>query len=101
MARVFLSYAHEDRDHADELHRIVVAAGHQVFLAHDLYDGTAAGEQWRDRLFERLRWADASSACCPVPSLNPPGVRPRWPSPSRVESASSRCCSTQRFGILC
>ncbi|MGH3854795.1 MAG: toll/interleukin-1 receptor domain-containing protein, partial [Pseudonocardiaceae bacterium] len=59
MARVFLSHASEDIALASELHRWVVEAGHEVFLAQDLGVGISAGEPWRQRLHERLRWADA------------------------------------------
>jgi energy-coupling factor transporter ATP-binding protein EcfA2 len=58
MIRVFVSYAGTDRERADELHQWLVAEGHEVFLAHDLRDGIVAGEQWRLRLYEKLRWAD-------------------------------------------
>ena len=59
MIKVFVSYAGADRERADELHQWLVNAGHEVFLAHDLRDGIVGGEQWRLRLYERLRWADA------------------------------------------
>jgi WD40 repeat protein len=59
VAKVFVSYASKDRECAGQLHRWLVAAGHEVFLAHDLRDGIAGGDQWRLRLYEQLRWADA------------------------------------------
>ena len=59
MARVFLSHASEDRALADEVLAWLTGAGHQVFLDRDLRAGIAVGEDWRARLFERLRWADA------------------------------------------
>ncbi|MGH3831205.1 MAG: TIR domain-containing protein [Pseudonocardiaceae bacterium] len=59
MARVFLSYAREDLALAREVHRWLVEAGHEVFLDQNPRDGIALGEQWRHRLNERLRWADA------------------------------------------
>ncbi|MGH3885365.1 MAG: TIR domain-containing protein [Pseudonocardiaceae bacterium] len=59
MARVFISYANEDLTRAREVHRWLSEAGHEVFLDQDSRDGIAAGEQWRQRLRERLRWADA------------------------------------------
>ncbi len=59
MARVFVSHASEDIELARRLHRWLVEAGHQVFLDRDLRDGIAVGEQWEQRLQERLRWADA------------------------------------------
>ena len=59
MARVFISHASEDGSIAAELHRWLVAAGHDVFLDLDLRDGISVGEEWEQRLYERLRWADA------------------------------------------
>ncbi len=59
MARVFISYAREDLTRAREVHRWLMDAGHEVFLDQDSRDGIAVGEQWRQRLRERLRWADA------------------------------------------
>jgi TIR domain-containing protein len=59
MIKAFVSYAGTDRERADELHQWLVTEGHEVFLAHDLRDGIVAGEQWRLRLYEKLRWADA------------------------------------------
>lgn len=59
MARVFVSYAGEDRALADEVHQWLVDADHDVFLDQDLRDGIALGEEWEKRLHERLRWANA------------------------------------------
>ncbi|MGQ0774633.1 MAG: nSTAND1 domain-containing NTPase [Pseudonocardiales bacterium] len=59
MARVFISYASEDLASAREVHRWLNDAGHEVFLGQDSRDGIVVGEQWRQRLLERLRWADA------------------------------------------
>jgi hypothetical protein len=59
VARAFVSYASADRECAGRLHQWLVAAGHEVFLAQDLRDGIVGGEHWRQRLHERLRWADA------------------------------------------
>ncbi|MGB6164439.1 MAG: toll/interleukin-1 receptor domain-containing protein [Pseudonocardiaceae bacterium] len=59
MAEVFVSYANEDVALAREVRRWLKADRHEVFLAGDLRDGIAAGEQWRLRLHERLRSADA------------------------------------------
>lgn len=56
---VSISHASENRVLAGELHRWLVEAGHEVFLAQDLRDGIAVGEQGERRLHERLRWADA------------------------------------------
>jgi type II secretory pathway predicted ATPase ExeA len=59
MARVFVSHASEDRELADELHRWLTHDGHEVFLDHHPDGGIAVGEAWEQRLYERLRWADA------------------------------------------
>ncbi|MGH4019303.1 MAG: TIR domain-containing protein [Pseudonocardiaceae bacterium] len=59
MARVFVSHASEDLALAREVHRWLIDASHKVFLDQDLRDGITVGEQWRHRLHERLRWADA------------------------------------------
>ncbi|MBV9031315.1 MAG: TIR domain-containing protein, partial [Pseudonocardiales bacterium] len=59
MARVFVSHASEDLALAREVHQWLIETGHEVFLDQDLRDGIALGELWRQRLQERLRWADA------------------------------------------
>ncbi|MGH3755203.1 MAG: toll/interleukin-1 receptor domain-containing protein [Pseudonocardiaceae bacterium] len=59
MARVFVSHASEDLALACDVHRWLIEAGHEAFLDQDLRDGIVVGEQWRHRLQERLRWADA------------------------------------------
>jgi energy-coupling factor transporter ATP-binding protein EcfA2 len=59
VAGVFISHASEDLGLADEVRRWLDDDHHEVFLAQDLRGGIAAGEQWRSRLYERLRWADA------------------------------------------
>ena len=59
MARVFVSHASGDREPTDEVHRWLVDEGHDVFLDRDLYAGIVVGEEWEQRLHERLRWADA------------------------------------------
>ena len=59
MARVFVSHASEDHLVATQLHQWLVDDGHDVFLDQDLRDGIALGEKWEQRLYERLRWADA------------------------------------------
>jgi energy-coupling factor transporter ATP-binding protein EcfA2 len=59
VAKVFISYASEGIVVADEVRRWLEADHHEVFLAQDLRVGIAAGEAWRSRLYERLRWADA------------------------------------------
>ncbi|MGH3802958.1 MAG: toll/interleukin-1 receptor domain-containing protein, partial [Pseudonocardiaceae bacterium] len=59
MAKVFISHADDDRELADEVHRLLVAENHQVFLDQHPHDGIEVGEEWEQRLHERLRWADA------------------------------------------
>jgi type II secretory pathway predicted ATPase ExeA len=59
MAKVFISHASADGDAAQLVHEWLVADGHQVFLDHDLLDGIELGEEWEQRLHERLRWAEA------------------------------------------
>ncbi len=59
MARVFVSHASEDLALACEMHQWLTETGHEVFLDRDVRDGIALGELWRQRLVERLRWADA------------------------------------------
>jgi energy-coupling factor transporter ATP-binding protein EcfA2 len=58
-ARVFVSYASEDRALAGEPYRRLVADGHDVSLDRDRREGITGGEEWKQRLSERLRWADA------------------------------------------
>ena len=75
MARVFVSHANDDPEPTDEVYRWLVAEGHEVFLDRDLRDGMVVGEEWEQKLLERLRWADAvvcvvtsaflASAWCP------------------------------------
>jgi WD40 repeat protein/energy-coupling factor transporter ATP-binding protein EcfA2 len=59
VARVFVSHAGQDHLLAAELHDWLASNGHGVFLDQDLHDGLALGEDWEQRLYERLRWADA------------------------------------------
>jgi WD40 repeat protein/energy-coupling factor transporter ATP-binding protein EcfA2 len=59
VARVFISHAGEDRECAGQLHEWLVAEGHEVFFDQDSRDGIVVGEEWEQRLHERLRWADA------------------------------------------
>jgi TIR domain len=59
VAKVFVSHASEDHIAATKLHQWLGDDGHDVFLDQDLRDGIAVGEEWEQRLYERLRWADA------------------------------------------
>ncbi|MGH3810845.1 MAG: TIR domain-containing protein [Pseudonocardiaceae bacterium] len=58
MARVFISYASEDRALAGEVHQWLIDDGHEVFWDHDLHNGMVVGEQWQQQIHERLQWAD-------------------------------------------
>ncbi|MGH3701876.1 MAG: TIR domain-containing protein, partial [Pseudonocardiaceae bacterium] len=59
MANVFISHDSDDRQSAEEVRRWLVAEKHRVFLDQDPRDGFEVGEEWEQRLNERLRWADA------------------------------------------
>jgi WD40 repeat protein len=58
VAKVFISYASEDRTLAEELHQWLIGDGHEVFRDHDLHNGIAVGERWEQRMYEGLHWAD-------------------------------------------
>ncbi|MEV6252584.1 TIR domain-containing protein [Nocardia sp. NPDC051911] len=73
VARVFISHAGTDRAWADEIHGWLVAERHEVFLDQHPVDGLAAGEEWEQRLYERLRWADAV-----VCVITPTYLRSTW-----------------------
>ena len=73
MARVFVSHSGRDARPSGEVHRWLVEDGHEAFLDHDLLDGIELGEEWEQRLHERLRWADA--AVCLVSAAY---VESRW-----------------------
>src|SRR3712207_1231688 len=60
MARVFVSHASKDATLAAQVHRWLVDDGHEAFFDQDLSDGILTGDQWQQRLHERLRWADAT-----------------------------------------
>src|SRR3954471_8793380 len=59
MTRVFISYSRADAHLAERLLGWLVVADHEVFLDRDVASGIQAGEDWQERLHERLRWADA------------------------------------------
>jgi Novel STAND NTPase 1/TIR domain len=59
VARVFVSYARDDRGVAGQIRRLLVEAGHEVFLDVDRRNGIRAGEDWKQRLYTELRGADA------------------------------------------
>jgi energy-coupling factor transporter ATP-binding protein EcfA2 len=59
MARVFISHSSRNNALAAEVRGWVTGDGHEVFLDYDRHDGVEAGGRWKERLYERLRWADA------------------------------------------
>ncbi|WP_239342060.1 TIR domain-containing protein [Frankia sp. CiP3] len=59
MARVFVSHASDGAVQADVVHRWLVEGRHEVFLDLHRVDGIPIGEDWRQTLHGRLRWADA------------------------------------------
>jgi WD40 repeat protein/energy-coupling factor transporter ATP-binding protein EcfA2 len=95
VARVFVSHASEDLVLACDVHRWLIETGHEAFLDQDLRDGIVVGEQWRHRLHERLRWADAVVCVVTSAYLASPWCttevavaqsRGSWLLPLRVES---------------
>jgi hypothetical protein len=58
MARVFVSYAHQDCDHATALHAWLQRKGHDVFRDDDPEDGIKGGDDWEHRLLEEISAAD-------------------------------------------
>ena len=59
MANVFVSHASTDHEPTRRVHDLIRGGGHEVFLDQDPINGIPAGEEWEQRLYERLRWADA------------------------------------------
>src|SRR6476620_8951171 len=59
VANVFISHTGADIGWAEQIHQWLLEDAHKVFLDSDQGDGVRAGEEWRPRLYERLRWADA------------------------------------------
>ena len=57
MARVFVSHAGQDLVLAARLHSFLTENGHDVFLTRTS-TRIVVGEDWEERLHERLRWAD-------------------------------------------
>ena len=55
---VFISHVSGGHGLADQVHRWLVVDGHEAFLDRDLRDGLVVGEEWEQRLHERLRWAE-------------------------------------------
>ena len=84
MARVFISHASDGLAQAGEAHEWLTEVGHEVFLDRNQRDGIGVGEEWRQQLHERLRWADA--VVCVVTSTY---ISSRWCT-VEVEIARSR-----------
>ena len=59
MARVFISHAASDLAAAIDIQRWLTEDNHETFLDRDLGSGIDIGDDWEQRLYERLRWADA------------------------------------------
>jgi WD40 repeat protein/energy-coupling factor transporter ATP-binding protein EcfA2 len=59
VAKVFVSHSGRDSELSAEVRRWLTDAGHEVFLDRHPRDGIELGDEWRQRLHERLRWADA------------------------------------------
>ena len=95
MARVFVSHASEDRKCAGQLHRWLVAEGHEVFWDQDPGDGIAVGDEWERRLHERLRWADAVVCVVTSATWRPGGVRPRWQSLGLEVAGCCQCAPSR------
>jgi TIR domain len=57
--KVFISHSSKDQKSTEEVQRWLVAEDHEVFLDQDLRDGIEVGEDWQQRVNERLRWANA------------------------------------------
>src|SRR5687768_14387829 len=101
MARVFLSHASEDHRLAHEVLGWLAEAGHEVFLDQDLRAGIAVGEEWEQRLFERLRWADAVVCLSPRPMWPRRGAPRRWASPAPGAAGCCRCWRRRACAIRC
>jgi WD40 repeat protein len=67
VANVFISHSSDDAGWAADIHQWLTEDGHHVFLDQHQSDGIAAGDDWEQRLYDRLRWADAV-ICVVTPS---------------------------------
>ena len=72
MARVFISHASEDSAFAEQVYGWLIDDGHEVFSNQNLRDGIGVGEDWEQRLYERLRWADAVVCVITTAYVNSP-----------------------------
>ncbi len=68
--RIFLSYAHKDRELARDVRRRALAAGLETFFVD--VDDVAAGMEWKKVLREQLRQADAVLALVTPAALASP-----------------------------
>jgi TIR domain/WD domain, G-beta repeat len=59
VARVFISHASQDLGRAQTVHDWLEADGHRIFLDHSPANGLEVGEDWKRRLYDELRQADA------------------------------------------
>ena len=84
MARVFVSYSNADSRLAADVRGWLNDAGHEVFLDRDVDSDIRIGEDWQERLHERLRWADAV-----VPLVSAASVASAW-AVGEVATALSR-----------
>jgi hypothetical protein len=57
--KVFISHSIKDQKPTEEVQQWLVAEGYTVFVDRDLRNGLEVGEDWQQRVNERLRWADA------------------------------------------
>jgi TIR domain len=54
-----ISHAGADIGWAEQIHQWLSDDGHESFLDRHKDDGIPVGDDWQQRIFERLRWADA------------------------------------------
>jgi hypothetical protein len=59
LARVFVSHSSADNDVAHTVGQFLTGAGHEVFLDVSRERGIHIGEEWKQRLLQQLRGADA------------------------------------------
>ena len=59
MARIFVSHSGSNSGPAALVDEWLAKDGHETFFDRDARHGIAIGDDWQQRLHERLRWADA------------------------------------------
>ncbi|WP_425284261.1 hypothetical protein [Geodermatophilus africanus] len=74
------------------MHRWLVDDDHEVFLDQHLSDGLLVGEEWQQRLHERLRWADAILCILTSPTS------PRCSAEPGFAHAAAGCCGAHQTG---